>query len=64
MRNKNDLIWGFSLLVIGIVTLNLAGSGMIGIDLPDAAVRRWGRIDLAAIPLLADSSVKRLRRDT
>ena len=50
MRNKNDLIWGFSLLVIGIVTLILAGSGMIGIDLPDVAVRILGIITNTRIP--------------
>ena len=63
MRNKNDLIWGFSLLVIGIVTLILAGSGMIGIDLPDAAVRILGIVDLAAIPFLTYTSVKKFRKD-
>ena len=63
MRNKNDLIWGFSLLVIGIVTLILAGSGMIGIDLPDVAVRILGIIDLVAIPFLAYTSVKKFRKD-
>ena len=62
MRNTNDLIWGCSLFVIGIVTLILAGSGMIGIDLPDAAVRILGVIDLAAIPFLAYSSVKQFRK--
>ena len=63
MRNTNDLIWGCSLLVIGIVTLILAGSGMIGIDLPDVAVRILGIIDLAAIPFLAYSSVRKFRKD-
>ena len=63
MRNKNDLIWGFSLLVIGIVTIILAGSGIIGKDLPDAAVRILAIIDLAAIPFLAYTSVKKFRKD-
>ena len=51
------------MLVIGIVTLILAGSGMIGIDLPDVAVRILGIIDLAAIPFLAYTSVKKFRKD-
>ena len=63
MRNKNDLIWGCSLLVIGIVTLILAGSGIIGIDLPDVAVRILGIVDLAAILFLAYTSVKKFRKD-
>ena len=63
MKNKIDLIWGCSLLVIGIVTLILAGSGIIGINLPDAAVRILGIVDLAAIPFLAYTSVKKFRKD-
>jgi len=39
MKKKNDLLWSLSLFVIGIATIVLAGSNLIGINLPGIAVR-------------------------
>ena len=63
MKKRNDLLWSLSLLVIGIATVILAGSNIIGIALPDIAVRLTGVIDLIALPVLAYTTVKRIRKD-
>ena len=63
MKKSNDLLWSLSLLVIGIATVILVGSNIIGIALPDIAVRITGVIDLIALPVLAYTTVKRIRKD-
>ena len=62
MKKKNDLIWGFSLIIIGAATVILAGSNVIGLKLPDIAVRIIGIADLIALPVLAYTSVKKVRK--
>ncbi|MEZ3454995.1 MAG: hypothetical protein K1W17_11620 [Oscillospiraceae bacterium] len=62
MKKKNDLIWGFSLIIIGAATVILAGSNVIGLKLPDIAVRIIGIVDLIALPVLAYTSVKKVRK--
>lgn len=62
MKKKNDLIWGFSLIIIGAATIILAGSNVIGLKLPDIAVRIIGIVDLVALPVLAYTSVKKVRK--
>ncbi len=49
-------------MVIGIATLILAGSNVIGLKLPDIAVRIIGIVDLIALPVLAYTSVKKVRK--
>ena len=63
MKKKNDLLWSLSLFVIGITTIVLAGSNLIGINLPGIAVRILGIIDLIALPVLAFSTVQKMRKD-
>ena len=63
MKKRNDLLWSMSLLVIGIATVILAGSNIIGIALPDIAVRITGVIDLIALPVLAYTTVENFRND-
>ena len=63
MKNKNDLMWGFSLLIIGVATVILAGSNIIGIELPDIAVRIIGIVDLIALPVLAYTTVRKIKKD-
>jgi len=63
MNKKNDLIWSISLMTIGIATFILAGSNVIGIDLPDVAVRILGIVDLIALPFLTYSTVKKVKKD-
>lgn len=63
MEKRSDLMWSMSLLVIGIATVILAGSNIIGIELPDIAVRIIGVIDLIALPVLAYTTVKKIKKD-
>jgi hypothetical protein len=63
MKKKNDLVWSISLILIGLVTIILAGSNIVGIELPDAAVRILGIVDLIALPFLAYSTVKKVKKD-
>lgn len=63
MKKKNNLMWGLSLMIIGIATIILAGSNIIGIELPDIAVRITGIIDLIALPVLAYTTVKKIKKD-
>ncbi len=62
MKKKNDLMWSFSLLIIGVATVILVGSNIIGIELPDVATRIIGIMDLVALPMLAYSTVKRIEK--
>ena len=58
---KTNLFWAFSLIVIGICSVILAGSSILGIKLPDLIVRTIGIIDLIALPLLAYTTVKKAK---
>lgn len=61
-KNKeNDLIWGISLLTIGIATIILFGSNIIGLVLPDIIARVIGIIDLIALPYVAFTTVKKIK---
>lgn len=62
MKKKNDFIWSISLLTIGIASVILFGSNIIGLMLPDAVVRVIGIIDLIALPFAAFTTVKKLKR--
>ena len=59
MKTKIERIWSISLIAIGIgiATFILAGSSVIGIELPDIAVRIIGVIDLIALLVLIYTSV-------
>lgn len=63
MKKRNDLLWSISLLVIGIATIILSGSNIIGIELSDIVVRIVGVIDLLALPVLAYTTVKKFKKD-
>lgn len=62
MEKRYRLIWGVTLIIIGIGTLINAGSNIIGADLPDAARRIIGVIDLIALPVLVFTSVKTIKK--
>ena len=64
MKNRNDLLWSISLLVIGLATIILTGLNIIGIDVPDIVVRIIGVIDLLALPVLAYTTVKKIKKDS
>ena len=63
MKKRNDLLWSICLLVIGIATIILSGSNIIGIELSDIVVRIIGVIDLLALPVLAYTTVKKFKKD-
>lgn len=60
MKNKNDLIWVISLIVIGISAILLAVSNIVGLTLPDIAIRMIGVLDIIALPVLIVATVKKL----
>lgn len=62
MKKKNDLMWCFSLLIISVATIILAGSNIIGMELPDIVVRIIGIVDLIALPVLAYTTVKKVKK--
>lgn len=64
MKKRNDLLWSISLLIIGIATIILIGLNIIGIDVPDIVVRIIGVIDLLALPVLAYTTVKKIKKDS
>ncbi|MEF2920064.1 MAG: hypothetical protein U0O22_06275 [Acutalibacteraceae bacterium] len=63
MKKINDLLWSISLFIIGIVSIILFGSNIIGIELSDIVVRILGVIDLLALPVLVYTTVKKFKKD-
>ncbi len=63
MKKANDLIWGISLIIIGIATIILAGSNIIGIELPVVMTQILGIADLIALPFLIYSTVKKAKKE-
>lgn len=61
-KNKNDLLWSLSLVVIGLATIILFGLKFLEINLPDIVVRIIGVIDLITIPILAYTTIKKVRK--
>jgi hypothetical protein len=57
MKHYRDA-WAVSLLVIACVTIVLTVCSFAGIDLPDVLARTLGVLDLAAVVVLAFTSVK------
>lgn len=58
---KRNIIWAVSFIVIGITTVILAGSNIMGIKLPDTVVRVLGVFDLVSLPVLAFLTVKKVK---
>lgn len=54
-----NLVWCLSLIAIGVATLILAVSNIIGAELPDILTRILGIADLIALPFLIFSTVKK-----
>ena len=55
---KINLLWSISLCVIGIASIILAGSNIMGIELPDTVTIVIGVIDL---PVLTFSTVRKFK---
>lgn len=56
---KINIMWSVSLIIIGVATIILVGANNIGIELPNIAARILGLLDLASLPVLAFSTVKK-----
>lgn len=56
-----NLVWLFSLMAVGICSIILGGANLLGIGLSDFMIRGMGLVDLAALPILAYTTVKKLR---
>ncbi len=61
-KDKYLLMYGISLMVVGINSLILSVNGIAGLGLPDMLLRILGVIDLVALPFLAFSGVKVIMR--
>lgn len=60
-KKKINLMWSISLLLIAVITLVITGARIIGIELPDMLLRILGGMDLLALPVLAFSSVRKIK---
>lgn len=58
---KWERVWWLCLVVIGVGTIVLAGSNILGIALPDMVIRIVGVVDLLALCVFAFTSVKRFQ---
>lgn len=58
---KVNAMWSISLLIIGVATFILAGANVVGLELPDIAIRILGMMDIIALPVLGSSTVKKFR---
>ena len=61
MKNIN-VFWSLSLLIISVCTIILAGSNIIGIELNDVLTRVLGILDLACLPVLAFTTIKKIKK--
>ena len=60
MDKINTRMWNLSLIIISIVTVIWAVCNMVGLELPDVAVRIMGVLDICAIPVLVyTTSIKK-----
>lgn len=60
-KKRNDRMWAFSLIVIGIATVLLAGANILDAELPDLVRRLMGLAEVAALVTLAFSTVKKIQ---
>lgn len=51
-------IWGVCLIILGCTAVLLSGTRLLSLELPDAAVRLAGVIDLLTLPVFAFASVR------
>ncbi len=59
MKRRIDYVWCISLIVVGIATVILNGSNIVGIDLPDWLTRSIGIIDLVAVFALIFTTIRK-----
>lgn len=57
---SNNVLWAVSLIVLGAAAVQF-GLRLAGVPLPDALARPLGIVCLAALPVLAFTTVRKLR---
>ena len=58
MKKDKNLMWNLSLIIIGVSTLIISGSNIMGTELPDMLTRTLGIAELTALPFLVYSTQK------
>lgn len=58
---KVNIAWLISLFVICIATILIAVTNIVGIELPDIVIRILGVLELISIPVLAFTTVKKIK---
>ena len=58
MKKDKNLMWSLSLIIIGVSTLIISGSNIMGTELPDMLTRTLGITELTALPFLVYSTQK------
>ncbi len=58
MNKKKTLMWSLSLIIIGVSTLIISGSNIMGTELPDTLTKALGIAELTALPFLVYSTQK------
>ena len=53
-------IWTISLIAIGAASIMLVGPNLVGMELPDLAIRILGGIDLIALAVFVFFTVKKV----
>ncbi len=60
MGNKKIIrVWSISLIVLGVVTIILAGTKIAGIELPDMAIRVMGVLELVVLAVFGYTTARR-----
>lgn len=59
MKSKMDRAWSISLIVVGIATVIICGSNVVGNDLSDWLTRFLGLTDLAAVFVLIFTTIRK-----
>lgn len=55
-------LWGISLIVIGVGSLVILVPGLFGVTVPDSVIGALGILELIALPVLAFTTVKRMKK--
>ena len=58
MKKDKNLMWSLSLIIIGVSTLIISGSNIMGAELPDMLTKTLGIAELTALPFLVYSTQK------
>ena len=58
MKKDKNLMWSLSLIIIGVSTLIISGSNIMGTELPDMLTKTLGIAELTALPFLVYSTPK------